>query len=46
MINRGRSANDAIDVIYSHYGFKDSVSIIIKQLQKEKNEGTGYPQFL
>ena len=46
MVNRGRSANDAIDVIYSHYGFKESVSSIIKQLQKERKEGTGYPQFL
>ena len=46
MVNRGRSANDSIDVIYSYYGFKESVSSIIKQLQKERKEGTGYPQFL
>ena len=46
MVNRGRSANDAIDYIYRYYGFKESVSNIIKKLQKERKEGTGYPQFL
>ena len=46
MVDRGRSANDAIDYIYRYYGFKESVSNIIKKLQKERKEGTGYPQFL
>ena len=34
MVNRGRSANDSIDVIYSYYGFQQSVSSFIRQLQK------------
>ena len=46
MVNRGRSANDSIDIIYSYYRFEESVSSIIRQLQKERMEGTGYPQFL
>lgn len=46
MVNRGRSANEAIDFIYRYYGFNQSVSNIIKKLQRERKEGTGYPQFL
>ena len=47
MVNRGRLANELIDVIYSYYGFQQSFrSSIIWQLQKERMEGTGYPQFL
>ena len=46
MVNRGREANDAIDSIYKHYGYKTPVSTIIKHLQKERMNGTGYPQFL
>ncbi len=47
MVNRGRLANELIDVIYSYYGFKQSFrSSIIRQLQKERMEGTGYPQLL
>ena len=34
MVNRGRSANDGIDAIYSQYGFKELVSIIIKFLSQ------------
>ena len=46
MVNRGLEANDAINRIYKHYGYKTPVSTIIKNLQKERMNGTGYPQFL
>ena len=46
MVNRVREANDAIDSIYKHCGYKTPVSNIIKHLQKERMDGTGYPQFL
>ena len=41
MVHRGRSANDVIDFIYRHHGFKQSVITIIKKLQREMKEGTG-----
>ena len=43
MMNRGREANDAIVSIYKHFGYKTPVLYIIKQLQKERMNGTGYP---
>ena len=46
MVRRGRSAYEAIDFVYRYYGFKESVSDIIKKLQRERTEGTGYSQFL
>lgn len=46
MVNRGRQANEAIDNIYSHYGYRTPVSTIIKRLQQERMNRTGYPQFL
>ena len=46
MVHRGRSANDTIEFIHMHYGLKQSVSNIIKKLQREGKEGTGYPQIL
>ena len=36
MIKRGRSANEAIDKVYQVYGYKTSVTNIIKKLQEEK----------
>ena len=36
MIRRGRSANESIDKIYQVYGYKTSVTNIIKKLQEEK----------
>ena len=36
MIKRGRSANESIDKIYQVYGYKTSVTNIIKKLQEEK----------
>ena len=36
MVHRGRSANDAIDKIYQAYGYKTSVTKIIKKLQDDK----------
>ena len=49
MVNKGRDANDAtIYSIYKHDGYKNSVTSIIKHLEKERMNGTGYryPQFL
>ena len=36
MIKRGRSANESIDKIYQVYGYKTSVTNVIKKLQEEK----------
>ena len=36
MVKRGRSANEAIDAIYRAYGYKTSVTDIIKKLQEDK----------
>ena len=36
MVRRGRSANDSIDKIYQAYGYKTSVTKIIKKLQDDK----------
>ena len=38
MIKRGRSANESIDKIYQVYGYKTSVTNIIKKLQEEKKQ--------
>ena len=47
MVNRGISTNYVTDIIYSHYGLKESVSSSsIKQLQKERKKGAGCVQFL
>ena len=43
MVRRGYTANDAIDKIYTCYGFKTSVSNIIKNLQRDRK--AGYRQF-
>ena len=43
MVTRGRSANEAIVFIYRYYGFNESVSNIIKKLQRERKAATGYP---
>lgn len=32
MINRGRQANEVIDNIYKHYGYKASVTYILRKL--------------
>ena len=36
MVQRGRSANEAIDNIYQAYGYKTSVTQIIRKLQEDK----------
>ena len=38
MIRRGHTANGAIDKIYEKYGFKTSVTDILRQLQKDKKQ--------
>ena len=38
MIRRGHTANSAIDKIYEVYGFKTSVTDILRQLQKDKKQ--------
>ena len=43
MVQRGRSANESIDKIYQVYGYKSSVTQIIKKLQEDKK--THYRQF-
>ena len=43
MVKRGRSTNEAIDAIYQAYGYKTSVTEIIKKLQEDKK--THYKQF-
>ena len=43
MVHRGRSANGAIDKIYQAYGYKTSVTKIIKKLQDDKK--TYFRQF-
>jgi hypothetical protein len=45
MVNRGKQANQAIDEIYKHYGYKTSVSNIIKFIQRERTRRTGFLQF-
>ena len=44
MVGRGHSANGAIDKIYQAYGFKTSVTEVIKKLIQDKK--THYMQFL
>ena len=46
MVNRGKDANEAICSIHKHYNYKTPTTTIIKHLQKERMNGTGYPQFL
>ena len=36
MVHRGRSTNEAIDTIYQAYGYKTSITHIIKKLQEDK----------
>ena len=43
MVRRGRSANEAIDTIYQAYGYKTSITHIIKKLQDDKKNH--YRQF-
>ena len=43
MVDRRRSADDAIDFIYRYYWFKESFSNIIEKLQKERKSGISYP---
>ena len=38
MVKKGRPANEAIDQIYQTYGYKTSVSQIMKKLQQDKKK--------
>ena len=45
MIRRGRQANEAIDELYKYYGYKTSLTNILKAMRKERMEGSGFAQF-
>ena len=45
MVRRGRQANEAIDELYKYYGYKTSLTNILKAMRKERMEGSGFAQF-
>ena len=45
MVRRGRQANEAIDTLYNYYGYKTSLTNILKAMRRERMEGSGFAQF-
>ena len=46
IVRRGRQANEAIDELYKYYGYKTSLTNILKAMRKERiMEGSSFAQF-